>query len=182
MIYRALRFLSSEVRGLHAAVFVLAFSALLSSILALLRDRLLAHTFGASATLDLYYAAFRIPDLIFVAVGALVSVYILIPELAKRSNTSQKEYLDTIIAGFSLCASAVALLAVVLAPALLRLLFPKIVAAGSLDTLVDLTRIMLLQPIFLGLSNIFAAVTQSRNRYMLYPLSYEGNAKDAQLL
>jgi putative peptidoglycan lipid II flippase len=34
-----------------------------------------------------------------------------------------------------------------------------------------LTRIMLLQPIFLGLSNIFAAVTQSRNRYALYSIS-----------
>ena len=58
---RAFRFLSSEVRGLHAAAYVLAACALLSSLLALVRDRLLAHAFGASTTLDIYYAGFRIP-------------------------------------------------------------------------------------------------------------------------
>ena len=60
-INEGLRFLSSEVRGLHAAVYVLAVCAMLSSLLALLRDRLLAHEFGAGIELDIYYAAF-IPD------------------------------------------------------------------------------------------------------------------------
>ena len=94
-MFRLFRYLSAEVRGLQAAAYVLASAALLSSLLALARDRLLAHTFGAGTTLDLYYAAFRIPDLIFVATGALVSVYILIPELARRSEYDQKKYLDT---------------------------------------------------------------------------------------
>jgi putative peptidoglycan lipid II flippase len=171
MIRNALRFLSVEVRGLHAAVFVLAFSALLSSLLALGRDRLLAHVFGAGPTLDLYYAAFRIPDLIFVGTGALVSVYILIPELAKRSEGEQKKYLDSILAGFSVFAVAVSLVAAIIAPFLLTLLFPQLAANGSLPALTLLTRIMLWQPIFLGISNIFAAVTQSRNRYGLYSIS-----------
>lgn len=171
MIRSALRLLSVEVRGLHAAVFVLAFSSFLSSLLALARDRILAHVFGAGPTLDVYNAAFRLPDLIFVGTGALVSVYILIPELARRSEAAQKEYLDTILAGFSLFACAVALMAGVFAPAILAFLFPQFVADGTFDTLVLLTRIMLLQPILLGLSNILAAITQSRNRYTLYSIS-----------
>ncbi len=171
MLRNALRFLSAEVRGLHAAVFVLAFSALLSSLLALGRDRLLAHYFGAGPTLDIYYAAFRIPDLIFVGTGALVSVYILIPELARRSEKEQRKYLDSILAGFSLFSVGVSLVAAILAPYLLKLLFPQFVTAGELQTLTLLTRIMLLQPIFLGISNIFAAVTQSRSRYALYSIS-----------
>src|SRR3990167_3778474 len=146
------RFLSNEVSGLHAAVYVLALSALLSSILALVRDRLLAHTFGASATLDLYYAAFRIPDLIFVIAGALVSVYILIPELTRRSSLEQRAYIDTVLIGFSLVAISVSVLAAILAPTILTRLFPDITAAGNLDTLVGLTRLMLLQPLFLGRS------------------------------
>ncbi len=166
---RAFKFLSYEVRGLHIAVYILAFSAILSSILALLRDRLLAHAFGASATLDVYYAAFRIPDLIFVAIGALVSVYILIPELAKRSSEAQRKYIDTILVGFSILAIAVSVVAFITAPLLLRLLFPQLMTSDG--DLVLLTRIMLLQPIFLGLSNIMAAVTQVRSRYALYALS-----------
>jgi putative peptidoglycan lipid II flippase len=168
---RAFRFLSAEVRGLHAAVYVLAVSSLLSSILALARDRLLAHAFGASTTLDIYYASFRIPDLIFVAIGALVSVYILIPELARRSTDEQRDYIDTILCGFSLLAVVVSILAAVFAPAFVTLLFPKQVALGQLPHIVMLTRIMLLQPILLGLSNILASITQARQRYTLYALS-----------
>src|SRR3990167_5015951 len=171
MVNRALRFLSYEVRGLHSAVYVIALSSLLSSLLALLRDRLLAHEFGASATLDIYYAAFRIPDLIFVGTGALVSVYILIPALARRSIQEQHAYIDTVLIGFSAIAVAVSTVAALLAPAILSALFPEITAAGHSETLVGLTRLMLLQPIFLGLSNIFGAITQIRQRYALYSLS-----------
>lgn len=168
---RALQLLSYEVRGLHTAVYVIALSSLLSSFLALLRDRLLAHAFGASATLDIYYAAFRIPDLIFVGTGALVSVYILIPELTRRSSQEQREYIDTVLIGFSLIAVFVSISAAILAPKILSSLFPEIIEAGHLTTLVGLTRLMLLQPVFLGISNIFGAITQVRQRYALYALS-----------
>ena len=171
MMREALRFLASPVRGLQAAVYVLAASAVLSSILALVRDRLFAHTFGAGIELDLYYAAFRIPDLIFVGTGALVSVYILIPQLARRTPEQQKAYIDSMVVGFSALAVVVSGLTAIFTPYLLGLLFPKIAAAGLLPSLVTLTRIMLLQPILLGLSNILAALTQARNRYTLYSLS-----------
>ncbi len=166
---RALQFLSLEVRGLHIAVYILAFSALLSSLLALFRDRMLAHAFGASATLDIYYAAFRIPDFIFVATGALVSVYILIPELARRASEAQRKYIDTILVGFSTLSVLVSIIAVATAPYFLDILFPNLNSASG--ELVLMTRIMLLQPIFLGLSNILAAITQVRMRYALYSLS-----------
>ena len=171
MIHRAFRLLSYEVRGLHAAVYVLAASALLSSLLALVRDRLLAHTFGASTTLDLYYAAFRIPDLIFVGTGALVSVYILIPELVRRSSDAQRDYIDTILVGFSVFAICVSGIATLLAPLILALLFPILSAGSHHDELILMTRIILLQPILLGVSNILAAVTQTKQRYALYSIS-----------
>lgn len=167
----ALRFLASPVRAFSAAVYVLAASAFLSSLLALLRDRLFAGAFGAGVELDLYYAAFRIPDLIFVAVGSLVSVYILIPELARRTPQEQKTYIDSVIVGFSGLAVAVSLAAFYFAPDLLTVLFPQFALAGHLPMLVALTRIMLLQPILLGLSNILASLTQMKERYVLYALS-----------
>ncbi len=170
MMNRALRFLSYEVRGLHTAFSVLATAAVLSSLLALVRDKLLAHTFGAGVTLDLYYAAFRIPDLIFVATGALVSVYILIPELARREEGERKNYIDTVLAGFSGLAVIVSILAAFFAPPVLALLFPTFPPENQ-HMLVSLTRIMLLQPILLGLSNILAALTQVRGRYALYSIS-----------
>ena len=56
--------LHKEIRGLHEAAYLLAFFTFGSQIVALIRDRLLAHTFGAGETLDVFYAAFRIPDLL----------------------------------------------------------------------------------------------------------------------
>ncbi len=107
MIRTTLRFLSAEVRGLHAAAYVLALCALSSSLLALVRDRLLAHTFGAGPELDMYYAAFRIPDLLFVSLGAVVSVYVLIPQLMSKDSEAQQTYIDTVVIGFSLLALTV---------------------------------------------------------------------------
>ena len=56
------RILNSETKTINRAAVILAVSALISGILGLFRDRLLAGTFGAGSELDIYYAAFRIPD------------------------------------------------------------------------------------------------------------------------
>jgi putative peptidoglycan lipid II flippase len=62
---------------------MLAIFALGSQLLALVRDRLLAAAFGAGHTLDVYYAAFRIPDFLFATVASLISLYALLPVLSR---------------------------------------------------------------------------------------------------
>ena len=166
----ALSFLTTEVRGLHAAAYILALSSLTSSILALLRDRVLAHLFGAGPQLDVYYAAFRIPDAVFIGIGALVSAYMLIPEIARRDEEAQKKYLDTVVVGYSILVTIVAAGAAFAAPAILHKFFP-LLAAGKLADLVHLSRVLLLQAAFLGFSNIAAAITQYKHRYTLYAIS-----------
>lgn len=166
-----LRFLASPVRGYQAAVYVLALSAFFSSALALIRDRLFAHSFGAGIELDLYYAAFRIPDFLFVLIGSLVSVYVLIPELSRRDTREQRNYLDSIVVGFSALTIILSAVAFLLAPTILAWIFPHFEREGVLPVLVGLTRIILLQPVLLGFSNILAAITQLKERYTLYALS-----------
>lgn len=168
---RAFAFLTTEVRGLQAAAYILALSSLLSSLLALLRDRLLAHLFGAGVQLDIYYAAFRIPDAVFIGIGALVSAYMLIPELARRDGAAQHRYLDSVVAGFGLLVALVGSAASLAAPWILAKAFPVLTASGSLDVLVSLSRILLLQAVLLGFSNVAAAVTQFKHRYALYAVS-----------
>ena len=168
---RAFSFLTVEVRGLQAAAYILAISSLLSSVLALMRDRLLAHLFGAGPLLDIYYAAFRIPDAVFIGIGALVSAYMLIPELARRDEAGAERYIDSVVAGFALLVSIVASAAAIAAPWILARAFPSLVAQGGLTELVYLTRILLLQAILLGFSNIAAALTQFKHRYALYAVS-----------
>ena len=69
--------LNSETKSISSASLILAASYLFSAVLGLLRDRLLAGTFGAGSELDVYYTAFVIPDfialiLIFGAISAAV--------------------------------------------------------------------------------------------------------------
>ena len=57
---------------------ILGVSSLVSRILGVLRDRVVASEFGATKALDAYFAAFRIPDFVFnlLILGAFSSAFI----------------------------------------------------------------------------------------------------------
>lgn len=178
MVKRVLALLSREVRGLHYAAFVLASFTLLSQVLALLRDRLLASTFGAGEIVDLYYASFRIPDLIFALVASLVSAYALIPLLTKHLSVSLEEAREVVeesLTGFLILAIPVVLCALIFTEDLVRFLLPGFVDSPYHHDFVLLTRIMLLQPLLLGISGVVSAVIQTHHRMLVFataPLLY----------
>ena len=174
MVRRIFNLIHKEINGLHEAAYLLGAFALLSQILALFRDRLLAHFFGAGAVLDTYYAAFRLPDIIFVAIASIVSVYVLIPFLAEKSSISklkEKEFINTIFSAFFLIIITVSVVALIFTPWLMKLFFPGLVDTAQFADLILLTRVLLLQPIFLGISNLFASITQIHRKFVLYALS-----------
>lgn len=174
MVKRFLNLLNSEVSGLHQAAYLLGFFALCSQFLALFRDRILASSFGAGNTLDLYYSAFRIPDILFVTVASIVSVSVLIPFLIERFEKGQeeaKEFIDTVFSFFFLFMLAIGIVAFFTAPYFMAKLFPKFANTESFGELVTLTRILLLSPAFLGFSNLLASVTQMNRRFLIYAVS-----------
>ncbi len=160
---------------MHQAAYVLAGFAFGSQLLALVRDRLLAGTFGAGSTLDIYYAAFRVPDLLFATVASLLSLYALLPVLSKfetESNGLVASFLRQTLLVFFVAMGAIAACVAVVAPQLVDLTAPGLAAdPAARDQLILLVRILLLQPIFLGASNIVAALTQLRHRFFLYSIS-----------
>lgn len=168
---RAFGFFAERIQGMHAAAYVLGVSVLLSSLLALMRDRLLAHTFGAGIELDIYYAAFRIPDLLFVTIGSLVSAFVLIPELKARTENEQRTFLDSVFGGFAFLGVLASFIGFIFTPQILGFLYPGFAEGATLETLAFMTRIMLIQPFILGISNITASVLQSRGRFALYAVS-----------
>lgn len=169
-----LKFLSRETRGMHQAAYVLAAFSFLSQLIGIVRDRLLAASFGAGHTLDLYYAAFRIPDFLFATVASLFSLYALLPILSRFE--AEKEgmmiaFLRGIILVFFAGMTVVAMAAYIVAPLLAPLIAPGLAHGDSGVQLVLLMRILLLQPIFLGASNTIASLTQLRHRFVLYSIS-----------
>ncbi len=65
-------------RRLTVSAFIVGGGFLLSKVLGLAREMVIARAFGTSAALDAYYAAFNFPDLLFALIpgGALASVFI----------------------------------------------------------------------------------------------------------
>jgi len=173
MVKSVLRVVYLEVKGLHQAAYVLGLFAFSSQLLALLRDRLLAHQFGASAELDIYYAAFRIPDLLYVLFASTLSVYVLIPFVAERikgtSTEKAQQLLSQVASLFLVSYSVLAAIIWYFAPSIVPFIAPGLV--DSSDQIVLLLRILLLQPLLLGISSLFGVVTQIGHRFVLYALS-----------
>jgi putative peptidoglycan lipid II flippase len=171
MVGRILRTLGTPVRGLHEAAYVLAGLTLAAQALALLRDRLFAHHFGASEILDLYYAAFKVPDLVFALIASLVSAYVLIPRLARADEGESKRLISETASFLLIGGGVVSVGLAVFAPQLLFFLFPSFLRSAHAAEFVMLARILLIQPILLGLSSIATSVLQVHRRIFLFALS-----------
>ena len=170
MVSRAFHFVYKEIKGLHQAAYVLALFAFGSQMLAIVRDRMLAHQFGAGIELDLYYTAFRIPDLLFVLFAAVLSVYVLLPFIERSTSThAKRDLLSQVFTLFLLVYTALAALLAAAAPWYVPVVFPGY--ADQAATLVPLVQILLLQPLLLGISSVCGVVTQMHHRFVLYAIS-----------
>jgi len=171
---RFFNILHQETSGIHQAAYILGFLAFLSQVLALFRDRLLAASFGASGTLDLYYAAFRLPDLIFVSVASMVSISVLIPffvDNLEEGKEKNRKFLDSIGTAYGVMMIVVSVIAYIFIPKLAHIILPGIQDPVRQAELVKLSRLLLFSPFFLGWSNLLASITQAYKRFFLYSLS-----------
>jgi putative peptidoglycan lipid II flippase len=173
MVRKVFALLGREVNGLHEAAYALAAFTFLSQLVALARDRMIAGIVGPSAILDTFYAAFRLPDLVFVLTTSLVSSAVLMPQVVARleDRAALKQFLNGAASFFALISVAIAGLAFVFAPELAGWLAPGLAATGYADELVLYTRALLLSPLLLGFSQIWGSVAQAYQRVALYALS-----------
>jgi putative peptidoglycan lipid II flippase len=175
MVERILRVIHREWSGLHEAALLLGGFALLSQVLGLIRDRMLAHEYGAGSSLDIYYAAFRIPDFLYASLASFVAVTVLIPFILEKiegSATGEEEgkrFFQSVFTAFFGIIGLVALIAFILMPVLAPRVVPGF-APKEMETFISLSRILLLSPIILGVSNLFGSVTQTYRRFLVFAL------------
>lgn len=158
-------------------------SALLSRILGLVRDHLLATNFGALTgtgiyDLDVYYAAFRLPDILYnlLIYGTLSSAFvpIFVSYWKKGDIKKAVEFTSNVftLALFSIL--VLCLIAFFAAPLILPLLVPGF-SGEKLGLTVMATRLMLIAPVFFTISGIFQSVQNSLGRFFWYsvgPIAY----------
>ncbi len=178
MVPRFFKFLNKDVSTMNAAALVLAVFSLASQLFGLLRDRLLASTVGPSASLDIYYAAFRIPDFLYNSVGILFSLTVLIPfitqyleeEKSTGKSSALKHFLNTVFTVFSLGMIILSIIVYALMPWLTHITAPGFDAAAR-ETLVMYSRIMLLSPFFFGLSSLLSSFAQVQKKFFSFAIA-----------
>ncbi|OGI95706.1 hypothetical protein A2917_00070 [Candidatus Nomurabacteria bacterium RIFCSPLOWO2_01_FULL_42_17] len=172
---KLLKIFNKESVNINQAALLLGFFTMLSQVLALFRDRAIAHFVGPSSSLDAYYAAFRVPDLIFISIASLASFTVIIPFIVARMQGGivtdrARKFLNDVFTVFLMVMVLVSVVAFFLMPYLAEVIAPGFTPLLQAKV-VMLSRIMLLSPILLGLSNLFGAVTQIFQKFFIYALS-----------
>ncbi|MDP2350709.1 MAG: murein biosynthesis integral membrane protein MurJ [Chloroflexota bacterium] len=169
---------SATVRSIAQAGLIVTAAFTASRVLGYLRYVVIAAAEPDPARLDAFLAAFRIPDLLFqlVAAGALSSA--LIPVVAGLLATDEEarawrvvSTVTTLMLGVLALLAAVVLVA---APVLVPFITPGFDPAEIAQT-VDLTRIMVLSPLFLAAGSVLTSVLNARGRFAasaMAPLVY----------
>ena len=177
MVKKILNIFNKETSGINEAAFLLGLFAFVSQLLGLFRDRALAHYLGPSKPLDVYYAAFRVPDFLFISIASIVSITVLIPflinKLSKGEGEEKKEakkFFNDIFTAFFFGMIFICFIAFLLMPYIAPYIAPGF-GASELHDLVVASRIMLLSPILLGLSNLFGTITQVNKKFLIFSLS-----------
>lgn len=153
--------------SLARAGLIVSGAFLISRVLGYIRVVVIANAFDP-AQLDPFFAAFRIPDLIFqlVAAGALSSA--LIPIISSLFTTDEQSRAWRVVSTvINLMLVALLLLAIglfLLAPEVVRVITPGFEGA-KLEKTIELTRIMLLSPIFLAMGAVATSVLNAGGRF-----------------
>ena len=166
----SLNFLNHQTKRTGSAAVILAVSYLISRVLGVARDWLLAKNFGAGQELDIYFAAFKIPDLvynIFILGGVVAAFLPLFSEYYSKEKEKTWDFVSNFLNVFLFFLVCFSLIIFVFAPVLTKLILPGF-NPEQLSKTVFLTRLMLLSPIFFGISSIFSGILQYFNRFLIY--------------
>lgn len=164
--------------GLGTAALVVSGSILLSRILGLLRETVLAALLGVSTEGDLYRDAFVVPDLLnYLLAGGFLSIT-LIPLLARRieegDEDGAKSDLAVVFRWVGLVIISLTILMMALAQPAARLLFPRLDSI-EVGKIAHLTRIALPAQVFFVLGALLIAYQYAHRRFLipaLAPLIY----------
>ena len=165
------KLLQKSISGVHTAAITILALTFISYILSLVRVNILTTKFGSSGELDLFFAAFRIPDLIFVLIGSLITGFVLIPFFTKKQKDGTLErHLNTIFTTYLVILLIAIGIIFILLPKIQHVLLPGF-DADSIDRVTTLTRIMLLQPVILSISFLFSSLVQVWRKFIIFSLS-----------
>lgn len=162
----------------------------ITKVLGFLKLRTIAQLFGVSHELDIFWAAFTIPDMLFMLLVAGSINAAVIPTFSeifrKEGKDSLNQFFNHLMVIISSLFIFIALVLFIFTPQLTTLLiesealqdflkFGQRIGPEDFDLFVSLTRIMMISPILLGISSLVTGYLQVRKQFFvtsLAPLFY----------
>lgn len=170
LIKRSKDLLKTEHKSILSAAVIIGFSYLASALLGLVRNHLLAARFfgGMEADLDVYFAAFIIPDTIFqlLVVGAISAAFIpVFQEQALKSKEKAHELANAALSTFCLLLGVFTIILIIFARPVAGVIanFPP----PKLDLMANLIRLMSLAQLLFALSAFLTGILQSQRRFLI---------------
>lgn len=171
---RLVAILSGKQKSVGSAAFILATMVFVSRLLGLVRDRLLAARFNPDE-LGVYFAAFRVPNLLFelLVMGALTSAFIPVftKYLTQRKENDAWRMTSTLINGSLIILILLSLPLFVWTREFSRILAPGF-SGSQIDQMVIYTRFMILfqvAPLLVG--NFFTGILQTSQLFFIPALA-----------
>ena len=160
----------SEKVDVSQAAGVVGFFTLLSRILGLVRDMVIARFFGSGMAADAFFVAFRIPNLLrrLLAEGSLTIAFIPVftEYLSQKSKEDAFHLARVVLTLLSIILAIVTILGVLLSPWIVRILAWGFGGAGmKYDLTVLLTRITFPYIFFISLVALFMGILNSLRHF-----------------
>ena len=169
---------------LVSAAVIVAIGFMLSRILGVARSVAIANAFGTDPELAAYWVAFRLPDLVFQLLAGATLSSAFIPTYSRirvtRGSRAAWRMASSVLHLVSVATFVAAGVAYIAAPKVVPWLAPGLgMATGREAELtalaVHLTRLMLLSPLFFGISGMLTGILNARQHFLapaLAPLIY----------
>jgi putative peptidoglycan lipid II flippase len=157
------------------AALLLTLAFITSRVLGVVRQVLFNMLFGTGPAANAYYAAAYLPETLFdlVAGGALIHAFIPIFLSYEKHGEREAWRLTSLIFNVLLVAlTLVTLIGELFAPAFVTNWLVPGYAPATQALTTKLTRIMLLQPLILGLGTVITAALNSKRQFLLPALSF----------
>ncbi|MFA7686087.1 MAG: murein biosynthesis integral membrane protein MurJ [Candidatus Gracilibacteria bacterium] len=165
------RFLKSISVGKATAL--ISITSLLSYVIGLLRDRIIAVNFGTTSATDAYNASFIIPDFLFntFIAGALAAAFLpVFTEYLTKSKEEAYKIANTILTAGTLLIGAISVLAFIFMDKITPILFSEIEMSMQQD-ITSMTRMMLLASLLFTISNTLGNILMAYKHFFSYAIS-----------
>lgn len=166
----------SPTRQIARAAGMVMAAFIISNLIGLARQILVAKAFGTGPAMDAFTAANRIPETLFnlVAGGALGSAFIptFTGLLAQDKREKAWKLASAITNLVFLTVTVVAAIAAIFAPQVVRVLAPGVIAdPAQMSLTISLTRLMLPSAVIFGLSGLVMGILNSKQVFFIPALT-----------